>query len=316
MARPLRLEFPGAIYHVMSRGVARTKTFLEAADYEFFLELVGNAVTDGTLIIHAFALLSNHFHFLAETPLGRLGRWMHKILGHYALRFNLRHGRVGHLWQARYKAILVDDGEYFLECSRYNHLNPDRCKATRPMENYPWSSYHNYFGNRPVVDWVCTQKTLSFFSSPEGYRRFLEEGRGQRLVSPFARATAGFAFGSPEFVDQMRKEVLANEKAKEVDLLGLRQLRRSGAVPSVEQVRSAVACLSSHFTRSQRERVLAFTLSQLTWLKTVEIAKLVGKTPGAVSRIVKDLDQRLSFDPKFALLMEQVCKVIQNGGSG
>ena len=138
MARQLRIEYPGATYHVMSRGVARMNTFVDDQDRMRFLELVGEAAKAGALIVHAYCLMPNHYHLLAETPEAQLGRWMQQILGVYASGFNRRHKRVGHLWQGRYKAILVEEGEYFLECSRYIHLNPNR-SGSGPCPNGPGS---------------------------------------------------------------------------------------------------------------------------------------------------------------------------------
>src|SRR5436309_422779 len=126
MPRPARIEFPGAIYHVMSRGVARTSTFLDDSEYLRFLCRLGMIVRKGILVVHAYCLMPNHFHLLLETPFGHLGRAMQTLLGSYAQRFNECHDRVGHLWQGRYRGLLVEDGDYFLECSRYIHLNPVR----------------------------------------------------------------------------------------------------------------------------------------------------------------------------------------------
>ncbi len=114
MGRALRVEFDRATYHVMSRGVARMQTFLDTRDRRAFLNIVGRIVAEGGWIIHAFCLMPNHYHLLCETPDGGLSRWMRQLNGEYTRAFNIRHKRVGHLWPGRYKAILVEDGPYFL----------------------------------------------------------------------------------------------------------------------------------------------------------------------------------------------------------
>ena len=138
--------------------------FVDDSDRIEFLDILAALVGDGHLVVHAFCLMPNHYHMLCETPGGDLGRVMRDLNGQYAQIFNRRHRRVGHLWQARYKAILVQEGEYFLECSRYIHLNPNRSRLTRPAERYRWSSYRNYVVGGPVcVDWVTTGRTLEEF---------------------------------------------------------------------------------------------------------------------------------------------------------
>jgi putative transposase len=204
MSRALRIEFPGAIYHVMARGVGRMDIFVDDTDRRTFLTLVGGQVASGALVVHAFCLMPNHTHRLCETPFGGLGRCMRDLLGAYARAFNKRHGRVGHLFQDRYKALLAQDGDYLVACSRYIHLNPDGNERTRPTELYPWSSYHNYSGGPPVADWVTTSKVLSYFAGTRDYLNYLEEGRSAKIPDPFAEAFAGLIWGDERFVREMR----------------------------------------------------------------------------------------------------------------
>jgi len=146
MARALRAEFPGAIYHAMARGVARMAVFLDDFDRWALLGQIEARVRKGTLMVHALCLMHNHVHLLCETPFGSLSRIMRDILGNYASAFNRRHGRVGHLWQGRYKALLVQDGNYLLDCSRYIHLNPYNTGLEPEYGLYPWSSVMTYLG--------------------------------------------------------------------------------------------------------------------------------------------------------------------------
>lgn len=153
---------------------------------------------------------------------------MRHINGDYARTFNRRHRRVGHLWQGRYKALLVEDGQYMLECSRYIHLNPNRAKLTRPAERYRWSSYRSYVGGRSVVDWVDRSTTLAAFQGDrKKYKAFVEAGKGEKLVSPFERATASLVLGAESFVEKVRvmlrglDESLEQPALKELSRLGL-----------------------------------------------------------------------------------------------
>ncbi len=202
MSRALRIEYDGALYHVMSRGVARRQTVRDYEDRRRFLGLVGDIVAEGGWLVHAYCLMPNHYHLLCETPRSGLSRWMRQLNGDYGQAFNRRHGRVGHLWQGRYKAIDVEDSRCFLECSRYIHLNPNRSRITRPAERYPWSSYRNYLGvGVPRARWVSTRRTLDNFDGEvEHYRTSVEAGIGEKPVSPFERAVARLVLGGEAVV--------------------------------------------------------------------------------------------------------------------
>jgi len=298
MSRPLRVEFPGAIYHVMARGVGRSRVFDDDQDYAEFLRLTGGLVSDGALVAHSFCLMPTHPHLLVETPYAGLGRWMQQLLADYARYYNRRYGRSGHLFQARYKAILVEDGEYLLECSRYIHLNPNRKKLTRPADLWPWSSYRNFVGGPAAVDWVCTERILAHFGSPEEYRAYVESGRDEKPISPFERATAGLVLGSPAFVERIR----ALEKGLRPvrDLTGRRALRQSGDLASYELLSAAVEKHFAKVSGCQQRQILAFVLYRLTWLKTTQIADLLERSPAAISMARRRVELRIADDPRLA----------------
>ena len=130
MARPLRLEFPGAIYHLTSRGNARQKVFFTAGDRESFLNTLAGVVSRYHWICHAYCLMANHYHLLVETPKGNLSIGMRQLNGIYTQSFNRRHNRVGHLFQGRFKAIVVERDSHLLELCRYIVLNPARVKSS------------------------------------------------------------------------------------------------------------------------------------------------------------------------------------------
>lgn len=205
MSRALRVEFADACYHVMARGGARQDVFRDDADRRRYLDGVAPFVDAGALVVLAYCLMPNHVHLLLRTPRAGLGRIMRHVNGDYATAFNGRHRRVGHLWQGRYKALLVGDAEYLVECARYIHLNPNRAKLTRPAERWRWSSYRNYVGGPAVVPWIDTGPVLAnFHDDRRAYRTHVEAGRGEAPVSPFERATAGLVLGSERFVRRIR----------------------------------------------------------------------------------------------------------------
>ncbi len=141
MAHPLRLEFPGALYHVTARGNARQAIVLDDRDRALFLVCLGETVARLDWICHAYCLMDNHYHLLIETPEGHVSRGMRQLNGVFTQRMNRRHGRVGHLFQGRFKAILVERESYLLELCRYIVLNPIRAGMVTQLERYPWSSY-------------------------------------------------------------------------------------------------------------------------------------------------------------------------------
>jgi len=160
--------------------------------------------------VFAFVLMGNHFHLFVQTPLANLSSGMHDLNGGYACFFNVRHKHEGHLYQGRYKPFLVEDQGYWLEVSRYIHLNPVRAGIVKKPENWPWSSYGGYYRSRRRLDWVNYTRVLADYggdtaSSRQRYREFIEEGLGKKLDSPFGRAVHSLVLGSDAFVERIEQ---------------------------------------------------------------------------------------------------------------
>ncbi|MCB1887163.1 MAG: transposase [Rhodocyclaceae bacterium] len=183
MSRPLRLEFCGALYHVTSRGDRREDIYDDDEDRERFLEILGGVVSDFNWVCHAYCLMDNHYHLLIATPDGNLAKGMRQLNGVYTQASNRRHRRGGHLFQGRYKAILVDEDAYLLEVARYVVLNPLRAGMVSAVEAWPWSSYLAMLGEAPRPEWLTVDAVLGQFgkrraTAREKYARFVAEGRG------------------------------------------------------------------------------------------------------------------------------------------
>ena len=146
MARPLRIEFPGALYHVTARGDRQEPIYEDDDDRKVFLDLLGKVIVEWNWVCQAYCMMGNHYHLLVETPDGNLAKGMRQLNGVYTQLSNRRHQRVGHLFQGRYKAILVDRDEYLLELGRYVVLNPVRARLVKRVEDWPWSSYRSMVG--------------------------------------------------------------------------------------------------------------------------------------------------------------------------
>ena len=207
MARPLRIEYEGAVYHITSRGNAYQDIFLDDADREKFLELLNQTVERFNWLCHAYCLMSNHYHLLIETIDPTLSRGMRQLNGVYTQAFNRRHNRVGHVFQGRYKAILVEKEAYLLELSRYIVLNPVRAKMVKSPEEWEWSSYRATAGLREApsfltVDWILGQFSDDREEAQRLYRKFVAEGVGR---SPWNELKGQIYLGSEGFIDSIPK---------------------------------------------------------------------------------------------------------------
>lgn len=210
MARPLRLEFAGALYHVTSRGDRRESIYEDDEDRVAFLGVLARVVDRFNWLVHAHCLMGNHYHLLIETPDGNLAQGMRQLNGVYTQYSNRRHDRVGHLFQGRYKAILVQKESYLLEVSRYIVLNPVRAQMVRSAGDWPWSSYRATAGRVASPDWLTTAWVLSVFGERSSeaqlaYRRFVSEGRGQ--PGPWDDLAHQVFLGDETFIDDMRVRI-------------------------------------------------------------------------------------------------------------
>lgn len=167
MARPLRIEYPGAWYHVMNRGLGRRNIFLSDKDRRGFFDVLSEASEMFKMQIHAYCLMDNHYHLLIHTPEGRLGRGMRHVNGVYTQKFNKKHFTDGPLFRGRYKALLVDSDEYLLELVRYIHLNPVEARICDDPKKHPWTSHFAYLSEKDRPDWLNVAEVLGRFASNE-----------------------------------------------------------------------------------------------------------------------------------------------------
>ena len=176
MGRKRREWYPGAIYHLMERGIRRQEIFKEDIDYVMFLMILRRVTEAYNAKVHAYCLMTNHFHLLLETDKNEIGKIMQKIAGDYARTYNKKYGYRGHLFEDRYKSCIVKDDAYFLQSSRYIHLNPVKAHMTVYPENYKWSSYSTLIG---ITDDKITvkERTLDYFTDNkiQKYRNFVED---------------------------------------------------------------------------------------------------------------------------------------------
>lgn len=219
MARPLRIEYPGALYHVTARGNARETIFKDDADRKTFLVVLGKIIERYNWRCHAYCLMGNHYHLLIETPDGNLSQGMRQLNGIYTQAFNRRHRRVGHVLQGRFKAIVVDKDSYLLELSRYIVLNPVRAKMVKHPKDYAWSSYRATAGLSRASefltrDWLLRQFGQQRRAAEERYRQFVTAGIGE--PSPWDRLTGQILLGPESFVKRMARTLKAAATITEI----------------------------------------------------------------------------------------------------
>jgi REP element-mobilizing transposase RayT len=226
MARPLRIEFEGALYHLCARGNERQQVYRDERDRAEFVRMVEGSSRRYQVSVLGFVLLGNHFHLIAQTHQANLSRWMHWLMVSYTVYFNWRHRRSGHLFQGRYKSFLVEaeSGDYLLELSRYVHLNPVRGKSLgkgnpaqrrERLRSFKWSSYPGYAGLRRQFGFVEEKQVLEQMEGKSAsqrhlsYRRFVEEGLLREIEAPWERVRWQSVLGSESFGRRVQDRINA-----------------------------------------------------------------------------------------------------------
>lgn len=279
MARPMRIEFPGALYHVTSRGNHRQDIFIDDEDRERLLGIFAHAARRHNWLCHAYCLMDNHYHLVIETPDGNLSRGMRQVGGVYTQAYNRRHGKSGHLFQGRFKAILVEKESHLLELIRYVVLNPVRSSAVKAPEEWPWSSYRGTCGTEKVhpclsVDWVLGNFGSERQAAVSRFRSFVLDG--MKAGSPLEKVRGQIALGGESFFEMLQPLL---EDKSEIDEIPRRQ--RVAGRPELDALFAAV---QSREARNEKivEAVERWGYSQK------EVADRLGLHYSAVSRIVGD----------------------------
>lgn len=229
MARPLRIEYAGALYHVTSRGDRCEDIYIDDDDRWVFLEVMTEVCDRFNWTVHAYCLMSNHYHLLIETPDSNLSKGMRHLNGVYTQRFNRSKNRVGHVFQGRYKAILVQKESYLLELARYIVLNPVRAQMVRSAKDWPWSSYRATAGFVDTKKWLAVEWILSSFSRKKMnamklYREFVSEGRNQ--AKPWKELKNQIYLGDEDFVNKMQNKILPDKDLSEIPSSQKRQITK------------------------------------------------------------------------------------------
>lgn len=316
MARPLRIEYDGAFYHVTARGNERKRIFFSQADYKKFKDYLSEAQNQYGYLLHCYMLMTNHYHLIIETPEGNLSKVMHYINGSYTNYVNRRRGRSGHLFQGRYKAILIDKDNYLLELSRYVHLNPVRAKMVARPEDYPHSSYRLYIFKQDdglihrdlILSMISKDRRHAF----QRYRDFVESGIDESLEDPLKKIYGGAILGGKTFI----RDVLDRVKIGVIEKQETSHRRDLQTAYAVDRVIDAVA---AHFkislddvkeNTSEYRNIAIHLLKKWTSISNSQIGELFGGLSySAVSKTNQRFSGKLETDRK---LKKKIRKITDN----
>ena len=328
MARPLRIEYPNAYYHVTCRGNARENIVTDSADRLRFLDLLARSAEIYQARILAFVIMTNHFHLVVMTPKANLHDFMRHFNISFTSFFNRKYDRVGHLFQGRYKAFLIDADSYLLEVSRYIHLNPVKAEERRQhsvkenvqyLRQFRWSSYPVYSGKKQAPAFLSTEEILGFFGMAQDahrrYGRFVEEGIGTILMNPLAKAKGHGIIGDKVFVAKLKELLDSISRSK----------REQPAARHIIKLDpdTILAAIGKYFAidrelilqRGRRSNARSFAMELLYRygkMNQREIGELMSIDYSAVSlarkRLRVDLDKDSELRGSWNRLIEVICK--------
>ncbi len=314
MARPWRIQFSGAVYHISSRGNHRRDIFMSDIDRRDFLKLLARAAERFHLEIFAFCLMSNHFHLLLRTPEGNLSRAMQWLNTSYSVRFQLRQHLVGHLLQGRYKSTVVEDEEYWQYLSFYIHLNPVRAGMVENPAQYQWSSWLDYIKARPRFDWISREEILAQFGRTGVERRKRYRKAGLELAGKPGKYWSDFldraVIGSAEFVEQVKQKFAPVGKKNEVT--EYRNLFRP--VWEMEDLLEQVAEVFGIKEARLKDRGYDFSARLLAYWHLVEnggvpvgmVADYFKVSSAAITQGIRKADRMIFDDPKLEKLAQKL----------
>lgn len=319
MARPLRIEYEGAFYHVTSRGNDRKRIYFATSDYEKFKSYLKEAQQKYGYVLHCYVLMPNHYHLVIETPHANVSKVMHYINGSYTNYINKKHGRSGHLFQGRYKAIVVDRDTYLLELSRYLHLNPVKAKVVDTPIDYIHSSYRSYVSRRKE-DFVSCDLILQMISkdpkyAEEWYRDFVEKAIGDELESPFGHIYGGMILGGRQFIEEILGKLEEDIASKE-EISYRRELKGAWRPDEVVDI------VASYFKVSQNEvlrgnkehkKIAIHLLKQYTGMTNKQIGELFGNiSHSAVSKSYLRFKAELTKNRSLKNRVEELIRILSN----
>ena len=292
MARPYRLQGENILYHITSRGDDRKKIYISDYDYNKFLEYVLTAKDKYKFYLYAYVLMTNHYHLLIETTQPNLSKIMQYINTAYTTYYNVKRKRSGHLFQGRYKSIIVDGDSYFLELTRYIHLNPVKAKMVKSPEEYKWTSFHGYMKKKGDAYINKDQIKLYLNMKTNEYKKFVLEGINIK-TDVFKNVYAGFLLGSVSFIKDKLKDLKVQVEGEGISY-------RKSLEGRVEK-EDIVNVVTQHYKKGFEEicndkrrpmkekKITIYLMKKFTDLTNNEIGKIFGMTYSAISKAERSI---------------------------
>jgi REP element-mobilizing transposase RayT len=309
MSRAWRIEYEGALYHLLSRGNERRDIFKDDRDRSIFLDTIDEFSERFEINVFAFVLMHNHYHLLVRTLHANLKKAMHWFGTTYTQRFNKRHSRSGHLFQGRYKSIIVQNDAYLLQLSCYIHRNPLRAGVVERLADYRWSSYLAYAYGRKAPEWLSTELILSQFASQDRHKHY------RKKVQKYAKEEKrlwedlrhGLFLGSERFVERIRTQHLTSEPEMGIPQQ-IQTAKPSDPVNMLRSAEHALKCDVQRFVQASRvsgaEKDKRDLMIYLLWkaggLSNDQIGQLFGVSFSAVSHAVRSLKAKMRKNPKLS----------------
>lgn len=321
MARPLRIEYEGAFYHVFSRGNKKQPIFHTARDRHTFLKTLERMSERFDVTIFAYVLMNNHYHLLLRTNYANLSKSMHWLGTTYTTNFNLANSQTGHLFQGRFKSIVVENESYLLRLSYYIHRNPLRAGLSKRLADYKWSTYPVYAYNRRCPSWLDTRLILSQFTpSDDVHKAYREKVQvySKEKISTVEDIKHGVICGSSKFVDRIKEKYLSGRELHDVpDYKRIVDHKNAEAIllvaskflqTDVDQWKS---CRRISKTDMVKRDMLLYLLWQSGCFTNAEIGRYFGLSISSVTRRVGIFSSALEMDKKLRLRYKDFSAIIK-----
>lgn len=320
MSRPLRIEYPGAWYHVMNRGRRREDICQDEEDYLLFLNVLQDTAKMWNLNVSSYCLMSNHYHLLVQTPDGNLSRCMRHLNGVYTQRYNRRHSTDGQLFRGRYKAVLVEEDSHLLELLRYIHRNPIEACIVSELEAYKWSSHLGYLADERRWQWLQREPLLNMFSSTrktafKNYLSFVNQQDSEEVQQFFSRKNLPSIFGSEGFIEKIRNRCEFLLKDKEIagrEVFAVDATAVLKAVCEVCQVTEEELTTARRGVTNLSRDLAVYTLRAHSQRTLAEIGNVIGcENYSTVSSAIERMKKALDSEAKVQKIYKKICSELK-----
>ena len=313
MSRPLRIEYPGAYYHVMNRALTGQVVFISEPDFKGYLDLIEDVYRRWDIRVFSYCLMDNHYHLALQTPQGNLQRIMRHIDGVYTQRFNRAHKRDGPLFRGRYKAILIDADKYLAAVVGYIHLNPVEAKKADDPKDYPWSSHHHYLRPTKAPRWLSIEEVLSDYRSRMDFHQFVLSGNEEALSQFYSNKRRSPILVGEGFITRIKEgsfSLTREHVGYETKILRPRLSSVIREVVKVYKVSEEDLFHGQRGKRNEARQVAMYLIRELCNKSLKEIAEYFSLgSYGSVGGACSVIERQIKLDRKLCRRIEQIREI-------